>query len=166
MKFNRSEWTFLIIGTLMVISSLVLIGSGFSFLTIRNHYLTPSDPFQGTYAVLSLENPVPTVTPFPTIESNREKTFLLFPAAGAVLTKTGLGHKGYPIRFKFEAEPKETSCTFELRFENKVIISKSPPKTETGSHEISILIRKPGLYQWQILTPNSVSETRELTIKE
>jgi hypothetical protein len=98
--------------------------------------------------------------------SDRQKVFLLFPASQATLTNTRSNKKGYPLKLRFEVEPKETPCKFELRLGEKIVLAKEFPSSPTGMYEISILVRQPGLYVWQVFTPGTQSEAREFVIKE
>jgi hypothetical protein len=177
-RMRKSELFFIIISLLMTVGSLGLIYSGTSLLKFNPE--VPEDPFASNYKQAPLPTPTPTPEPTPVLSptpildatgipvavKNIQKAYLLFPAARAVLTKTGSKAKGYPIKFKFEVDPKNTPCTFVLNFKGALVISKPLEGSPTGSYQVSILIRKPGLYTWQVKTAESESELREVTIKD
>jgi hypothetical protein len=173
-SLRKSEWFFIILGSSLTLVSSFLLFTGTSFLKTE---AVSEDPFVATYVHAPLPTPTPTPTPSPspiqTLDANGipvsmkkiQKAYLIFPAARAVLTKTGNAKKGYPIKFKFEVDPKDTAAVFILNFKNELVISKPLNGSPTGSYEVSILIRKPGLYTWQIKTDTFESEIREVIIK-
>jgi|GEM_PF-2913589 len=115
--------------------------------------------------------PAPTGTPIldssgiPMVVKNKQKAYLLSPAAHAILTHRGNRTKGYSVAFKFEVDPKKTPCTFVLSYQGKPVISRDLKPSPTGSYQVSILIHQSGLYTWQIKTPESESELREVIIR-
>jgi hypothetical protein len=96
---------------------------------------------------------------------DRQVVFLLFPSAHAFLTTTRKNFKGYPLKLKFEVEPKGTDCKLEVTHEESVVLSKSLKGSPSGFYEVSLLIKKPGLYHWQVSTEHRSSELREFVIR-
>lgn len=185
-QLRRSEVFFSVLGAVMTAGSLFLLFGGVSLVSISAE--VAKDPFETQYKAEAIPQitPVPEADPVatpaanpftaatPILDSNGvpvavkslEKAYLLFPAARAVLTKTGNKVKGYPIKFRFEVDPKDIDCTFVLTYQGEIVISKELKDSPTGSYQVSILIRKPGLYIWQVKTSKFESELREVTIKD
>lgn len=153
-NFSLSESLFFFLGSLMVSASFLYFSYGFS---ITKSLIKPSsDPFQASYSV-------------PIVESKgNEKPFiqLLFPAQDAVLTQVGNLKRGYSLKFKFEVYPHDQKPKFELYFRQKLIIEKELKLNGSGIYEVPVLIRMPGLYEWQIRSPKLTSEMHALTIHE
>jgi hypothetical protein len=95
----------------------------------------------------------------------KEKAYLLFPKAREVLSNTNITTKPYEVSFKFEVDPKNTPCTFQLEHDTKVILAKKIKGSPTGTFQLKVQFRKPGKYTWQILTETSRSEKREVVIR-
>ena len=121
--------------------------------------------------------PTPTATPSPSATSVPAsdlnsaplgKTYLLHPAARAVLSKIGNPKKGYPVKFKFEISPASASGIFELKFKEEMILSKPISGSPNGLYEVSVMIKKPGMYSWRVITRHAESEAevREVTIRK
>ncbi len=168
-KFRNSELFFITFGLVLISASVLFLRFDLSFTQFLNLNREHRDPFQASYTAPPLPSatPAPTVTaptPVPALEPPEASIYLTFPANQAVLTKMGNPKTGYPIRFKFEVYPKFTPCTFELLFKDKVVITKELKGSATGTFELSVLIRKPGLYQWRIKTLDNTSELRTITI--
>ena len=110
----------------------------------------------------------PTVTPFPTLGPTQyERIFLLFPQSQALLTHTRIDeNKGYSLKLKFEVDPQNTPCRIEVKMGEEVVMSKELEGSPTGLYELSLLIKKPALYKWQVFTQHSKSEVRLFTIRK
>jgi len=178
--FRKSEWFFMILGVLLIAGSTYLLSTRISLLDLRPAVI--DDPFQTSYRKIEVPTPTPSpvpagaaVTPsgtpildasgIPMVVKNKQKAYLLSPAAHAILTHRGNRAKGYSVAFKFEVDPKKTPCTFVLSYQGEPVISRNLKPSPTGSYEVSILIHQPGLYTWQIKTPESESELREVIIR-
>jgi hypothetical protein len=193
-KLRRSEWFFISLGILLMAGSAFFLTENLTF--FKDESPLALDAFQANYRATTVQSmlamPTPTETPInpdnddqnpqpsstplaeatpsPTpeqlAESDRQKVFLLFPASHAFLTNTRSDKKGYPLKLRFEVEPKKTPCKFELRHADQIVLAKEFQGSPTGMYEISILIRQPGLYIWQVFTPGTQSEAREFVIKD
>lgn len=170
-KFRNSEIFFLTLGTVLVVLALTLLRFDLSIAKFLNFNLEHGDPFQASYTAPALlaSTPPPTVTaptPISNLDPPQANIFLTYPANQAILTKLGNRQKGYPIRFKFEVYPRFTPCSFELLYQEKTVITKEIRGTGSGTYTISVLIKKPGLYQWRIKTSEITSELRTMTIHD
>ncbi len=103
-------------------------------------------------------------TPLQALQS-RQKVFLLYPSSHAFLTNTRNNTNGYPLKLKFEVEPKDTVCKLELQHAEQIVLTKELKGSPSGFYEVSLLIKKPGLYLWRVTTPRGGSELREFVIK-
>lgn len=180
-KFSTSEKFFLVVGMVLVAGGTYLLRSGHSFVPAQLE--TQTDPFAATYttpvAAPALQpettaEPAPVFTPTPKPKPKpkhteklklREKAYLLFPKAHAFIGKSNIGTTPYSLIFKFEVDPKKTPCTFELQFEDKIILSKKLKASPSGTFQLRVQFKKPGKYSWQILTAHSKSEKRDVIIK-
>ena len=170
-KFRNSEIFFLTLGTVLVAIALIFLHFDISVAKFLNLNLEHGDPFQASYTAPALPaaTPPPTVTaptPHPVLDPPEASIFLTYPANQAVMTKMGNPQKGYPIKFKFEVYPRFTPCSIELIFKDKTVITKEINGSGTGTYAISVLIKKPGLYQWRIKTSEISSELRTVTIHD
>ena len=66
-KFRRSEVVFMIVGLVLIISSLFLLLDKFSVVKFFNLHLSPGDPFAASYYAkpLTSMSPAPTLSPVP-----------------------------------------------------------------------------------------------------
>ena len=189
MNFRKSETFLILLGLIMMGSSTFFLFTGHSLVHPKSQ---SEDPFHATYSGNLGSTPITHVLPAPTSEplslatpgatlplatvtpspnespnelANRARAYLLYPRARAVLLNAGNLKTGYPIQFKFEIDPKTSAGTFELRFEDQIIISKPVSGSPNGLYQVSVVIRKPGLYHWKVLTPSDEGEVREVTVK-
>ena len=170
-RFRNSEFFFITLGAGLILTSVAFLHFDFSVAKFLKLNLERGDPFQASYSAPPLPSVTPppsvtTSTPVPHLNPPESNIFLTFPANQAVLTKMGNPKKGYPIRFKFEIYPKFTPSTFELLYQDKVVITKAVKGSASGNFEIKVLIRKAGLYQWRIRAYDITSELRTVTIHD
>ena len=113
-------------------------------------------------------SPTSTPTPPPALltSEDTQKVFLLVPVSHAFIKTTRLDKKGYSLKFRFEVEPIQTPCKFELRHADQVVLAQDFQGSPTGVYEIATIIHEPGLYVWKVSTPGTQSEAREFVIKE
>lgn len=110
----------------------------------------------------------PAVSPYASIAPSKyEKIYLLYPTSQAILTNTRADEgKGYQLKLKFEVDPQNTPCRLELKMGEEVILVKELAGSPTGLYEISVTLKKPALYKWQVFTQSSQSGERLFTVRK
>jgi hypothetical protein len=168
-RFRISELLFLMIGIILIASSMLLMKYEVSLVKLFNLHLSPGDPFQASYystpEVPSSPTPVPTQTPM-IGESTKLSVYLTSPANLSKITRVKSPKTPQMLVFKFEVYPKRTESTFELLFKDKVVSTSTLPGNGTGMHEVSIPLPSSGLYQWRVKTTDITSELRTLILRD
>jgi len=178
-KFRRSELSFLVVGLILIMSSIVLLVNNISLVKFFNLKLVSSDPFEAYYYTVPNASPTPqmplstptpqaqSVTPAPLVEESKELSIYMVSPINQALIQVQKNRKSAnTLLFKFEVYPKNTSATLEMLYKDKVVLTKDVTGSSTGSYEISIPIPDPGLYQWRVKAIDKTSELRSFVINE
>ena len=153
-RFRVSELFFLGIGLSLTVISLYYYSHDYSIAHYFRHI--SSDPFQASYSVATKDL---TEDPTPAIQ-------LLSPASDEILEKIGNEKEGYHVRFKFEMNPRTASSELEILYRGKPIYVKLVPANQSGIHEVTVTLKKPGIYEWRAKDADITTDFRNITILE
>ena len=130
--------------------------------------MTTATPLETAATTDAKPQEVPAVTPFPTLAPSKyERIYLIYPASQAIFTHTGVDDKNaYSIKLKFEVDPQNTPCRLEIKKGEEVILAKELDGSPTGLYEVSVQIKSPALYKWQVFTQHTQSGERLFTIRK
>ena len=91
-------------------------------------------------------------TPTPSLLPSQTTITLLYPDAGAVLTNTRQNRRGYPLKLRFEVNPKKAVVVLELKKNGVVMLKRTFQNSATGQYLVKLLVRSEGHYQWSVMS--------------
>jgi hypothetical protein len=107
-------------------------------------------------------------TPTPALKQNRVepvRAFLLEPTHLAIFRKDRKEKDSFRVMFRFEVYPKEKTGKIQVMKEGKAVLEIPFEASADGAHRTGAMIRKPGVYQWRIVTEDHQGDYRSFTLR-